>query len=37
MLVEDKGVESFILYLDMKPAEDMSLEIRWADGYAPFQ
>ena len=37
VLVEDKDVESFILYLDMKPAEDMSLEIRWADGYVPFQ
>ncbi|MEK9713466.1 MAG: DUF4124 domain-containing protein [Thalassolituus sp.] len=37
ILIEDRDVSSFILYLDIKPAEDMSLEIRWADGYDPFQ
>jgi len=37
VLIEDRDVSAFILYLDIKPAEDMSLEIRWADGYDPFQ
>jgi len=37
VLIEDREVSSFILYLDIKPAEDLSLEVRWADGYDPFQ
>ena len=37
ILIEDAEVAAFILYLDVNPAEDVSLEIRWADGYTPFQ
>lgn len=35
VLIEDPDVSSFILYPDLKPAEDLSLEIRWADGTSP--
>lgn len=37
ILIEDNDVHQFIFYLDMKPAEELSLEVRWADGYVPFQ
>ncbi|MEC8523946.1 MAG: hypothetical protein VXZ24_06880 [Pseudomonadota bacterium] len=37
ILIEDSAVERFIFYLDLKPAEELSLEVRWADGYVPFQ
>lgn len=36
ILIEDDAVTAFVLYMDMQPAEDMSLEIRWADGQSPF-
>ncbi|MEQ3692955.1 MAG: hypothetical protein ABNH15_12495 [Alcanivorax sp.] len=36
VLIEDPEVVAFIFYPDLKPAEDLSLEIRWADGTSPF-
>lgn len=35
VLIEDSEVAAFIFYPDLKPAEDLSLEIRWADGTSP--
>ena len=36
ILIEDADVSAFILYPDLKPAEELSLEVRWADGVPPF-
>lgn len=36
ILIEDPEVDSFILYPDQTTSDDLSVEIRWADGEPPF-
>ena len=36
ILIEDAEVTGLIVFPELKPAEDMSLEIRWASGEPPF-
>lgn len=36
ILIEDPDVDSFILYPDQTTSDDLSVEIRWADGEPPF-
>ena len=36
ILIEDPDVAAFILYPDMTPSDELSVEIRWANGESPF-